>query len=38
MAYMEGSHLTKQGLRKLISIKASMNKGINTQLKEAFLM
>src|SRR5690606_35055193 len=36
MGYMRGSHLTMEGLKKLISIKASMNKGLNYQLKEAF--
>jgi len=36
MGYMRGSHLTMEGLKKLISIKASMNKGLNAQLKEAF--
>lgn len=31
-----GEHLTDQGLRKIINIKASMNKGISDKLKESF--
>jgi hypothetical protein len=32
----KGEHLIKDGLVKIISIKASMNKGLNEQLKEQF--
>ncbi len=31
-----GEHLTDQGLRKIINIKASMNKGISDKLKQSF--
>jgi hypothetical protein len=34
--HMKGEHLTMEGLKKLISIKASMNKGLTDALKEAF--
>jgi len=29
-------HLTEQGLNKIISFKANLNKGLNDELKEAF--
>jgi hypothetical protein len=32
----DGEHLTIEGLKKIISIKASMNKGLPDGLKEAF--
>jgi hypothetical protein len=31
-----GEHLTKEGLRKIVAIKASMNRGIPDELKKAF--
>ena len=36
VGYMQGEHLTMEGLKKIISIKASMNKGLPDGLKEAF--
>ena len=32
----KGEHLTKDGLDKIINIKASINKGLSEQLKEQF--
>lgn len=32
-----GEHLTKEGLAKIVNIKASMSKGLSEQLKEQFL-
>lgn len=32
----KGEHLTLQGLKTLISIRASMNKGLSDKLKAAF--
>lgn len=32
-----GEHLTKEGLAKIVNIKASMNKGLSEQLKEQFI-
>lgn len=34
--WVNKEHLTLEGLRKIISIKASINKGLSEQLKEAF--
>jgi hypothetical protein len=31
-----GEHLTTEGLNKLVSIKASMNRGLSDKLKESF--
>ena len=36
VGYMQGEHLTMEGLKKIISIKASMNRGLPDGLKEAF--
>ena len=34
--YENKGHLNKQGLMKMVSIKASINKGLSDMLKEAF--
>ena len=31
-----GEHLTKEGLQSIVNIRASLNKGLSTSLKEAF--
>jgi hypothetical protein len=36
LSYLQGFHLTREGLLKIISIKASMNKGLLEGLKGAF--
>nr|QDG01242.1 LAGLIDADG endonuclease [Scytalidium sp.] len=36
LLWVDREHLTPEGLRKIISIKASMNNGLSEQLKEAF--
>jgi hypothetical protein len=36
MIMKQAQHLTSEGLRSIINIKASMNKGITPALKEAF--
>jgi hypothetical protein len=33
---VKGEHLTKEGLEKIVCIKASMNKGLSEQLKTLF--
>jgi len=34
--YVNKDHLNEQGLMKMVSIKASINKGLSNTLKEAF--
>ena len=36
MIMKSGEHLTKEGFQKIINIRASLNKGLTTSLKEAF--
>lgn len=36
MIMQRGEHLTKEGLQKIINIRASLNKGLTTSLVEAF--
>ena len=36
MIMQSGGHLTREGLEKIINMRASLNKGLSTTLKEAF--
>jgi len=36
MIMQRGEHLTSEGLQKIINIRASINKGLSSSLKEAF--